>query len=69
MTKSEKRVLAMLNDGDWHPESEIRSSRALLERLWLASMIEGGMYGVGSYPEHRLWRKWNNPQNQTPDAT
>ena len=56
MTRAERRVLATLADGEWHDETEIRSTRAMLERLWLSGTIQGAMHGVGAYPEHRLWR-------------
>jgi hypothetical protein len=56
VTAAESRVLALLADGEWHDETEIRTSRAMLERLWLAGAIQGAMDGLGAYPEHRLWR-------------
>jgi hypothetical protein len=69
MTRAERRVLATLANGEWHDETEVRSSRALLERLWLAGMIQGAMYGVGAYPEHRLWRLGRDPSFPPRDAT
>jgi hypothetical protein len=56
MTRAERRVLALLADGEWHDETEIRSTRAMLDRLHWAGSIEGAMLGVGAWPEHRLWR-------------
>jgi hypothetical protein len=56
MTRAERRVLALLADGEWHPMSEIRSSHAVIERLWRGGQIQGAMDGVGAWPEHRLWR-------------
>jgi hypothetical protein len=56
MTRAERRVLATLADGEWHDETEIRSTRAMLDKLHWDNLIEGAMHGVGAYPEHRLWR-------------
>jgi len=61
MTRAESRIMAVLADAEWHPESEIRSSRVTLERLWLNGKIEGAMLGVGAYPEQRLWRLGRDP--------
>ena len=61
MTRSEARVIAILADGEWHDETEIRTTRAILERLWLSGTIQGAMHGVGAYPEHRLWRLGRDP--------
>jgi hypothetical protein len=69
VTRAERRVLATLADGEWHDETEIRSTRAMLERLWLSGTIQGAMYGVGAYPEHRLWRLGRDPSFPPRDAT
>ena len=69
MTRAERRVLATLADGEWHDETEIRSTRAMLERLWLSGTIQGAMHGVGAYPEHRLWRLGRDPSFPPQDAT
>ena len=69
MTAAQRRVLATLADGEWHDETEIRTSRAMLERLWLSGTIQGAMHGVGAYPEHRLWRLGRDPSFPPRDAT
>ena len=69
VTRAERRVLALLADGEWHDETEIRSTRAMLERLWLSGTIQGAMHGVGAYPEHRLWRLGRDPSFPPRDAT
>ena len=56
MTRSERRVLALLADGHWHRESELRTTWHMLHRLWMRGLVDGAALTVGHTPRDRLWR-------------
>lgn len=60
MTRSERRVLAALADGYWHPETELRTTFAFLQGMYFRGMIDGAMLTFGGTPEDRIWRVGGN---------
>ena len=42
MTRAERRILLLLADGEWHSESELRSSFLFLQRLCLRGAARRG---------------------------
>jgi len=53
---AERRMLALLADGHWHRESELRTTWGLLHRLWMRGIVDGSALAFGATPQDRLWR-------------
>ena len=55
-TQAERRILRLLVDREWHTETELRASFALLQRMYLRGLLYGAMRTTGGTPDDRLWR-------------
>jgi hypothetical protein len=56
MSKAEARVMALLSDGGWHRESELRTTFRLLQWLFIRGLVDGAMLTTGGTTDDRLWR-------------
>jgi hypothetical protein len=61
MSKAEARVMALLADGGWHRESELRTTFRLLQWLYQRGLVDGAMLTSGGTTDDRLWRLCKSP--------
>ena len=61
LTKAERRILVLLADRDWHPESHLRTTWGLLARLYMLGLVDGAMTKAGATPADRMWKLLTAP--------